>query len=124
MMVKETIVSVSHLNVDWMLQLFDVPSHHLGYLSIKDQEPVRLEESKRKSGWARTDFDDFAGYTHSIDQKSGEIWTGQALLRPITFKSDRLLVFRYLTAPDNVRLRATLNAEWPLQKPVLIYTQI
>ena len=62
--------------------------------------------------------------SHSIDQKSGEIWTGQALLRPITFKSDRLLVFRYLTAPDNVRLRATLNAEWPLQKPVLIYTQI
>ena len=29
--------------------------------------------------------------SHSIDQKSGEIWTGQALLQPISFKSDRLL---------------------------------
>jgi len=27
----------------------------------------------------------------SIDQKSGEIWTGQADLQPISFKSDRLL---------------------------------
>ena len=30
--------------------------------------------------------------SHSIDQKSGEIWTGQADLQPISFKSDRLLV--------------------------------
>ena len=29
--------------------------------------------------------------SHSIDQKSGEIWTGQADLQPISFKSDRLL---------------------------------
>ncbi len=29
--------------------------------------------------------------SHSIDQKSGEIWTGQADLQPIFFKSDRLL---------------------------------
>ncbi|HEX8874217.1 MAG TPA: hypothetical protein VF780_06275 [Nitrosospira sp.] len=28
----------------------------------------------------------------SIDQKSGEIWTDQTLLQPISFKSDRLLV--------------------------------
>ena len=27
---------------------------------------------------------------YSIDQKSGEIWTGQADLQPISFKSDRL----------------------------------
>ena len=27
----------------------------------------------------------------SIDQKSGEIWTGQADLQPISFKSDSLL---------------------------------
>ncbi|HEX8874598.1 MAG TPA: hypothetical protein VF780_08210, partial [Nitrosospira sp.] len=27
----------------------------------------------------------------SIGQKSGEIWTGQTLLQPISFKSDRLL---------------------------------
>jgi hypothetical protein len=26
-----------------------------------------------------------------IDQKSGEIWTGQVDLQPISFKSDRLL---------------------------------
>lgn len=29
--------------------------------------------------------------SHSIDQKSGEIWTAQANLQPISFKSDRLL---------------------------------
>jgi hypothetical protein len=29
--------------------------------------------------------------SHSIDQKSGKIWTGQADLQPISFKSDRLL---------------------------------
>ena len=29
--------------------------------------------------------------SHSIDQKSGEIWAGQADLQPISFKSDRLL---------------------------------
>ena len=29
--------------------------------------------------------------SHSIDQKSGEIWTVQADLQPISFKSDRLL---------------------------------
>jgi len=27
----------------------------------------------------------------SIDQKSGEIWTAQADLQPISFRSDRLL---------------------------------
>ncbi len=30
--------------------------------------------------------------SRSIDQKSGEIWTGQPDLQPISFKSDRLLV--------------------------------
>ena len=29
--------------------------------------------------------------SHSIDQKSGEIWTVQADLQPISFKPDRLL---------------------------------
>ena len=29
--------------------------------------------------------------SHSIDQKSGQIWTGQTDLQPISFKSDRLL---------------------------------
>ncbi len=29
--------------------------------------------------------------SYSIGQKSGEIWTGQTLLQPISFKSDRLL---------------------------------
>jgi hypothetical protein len=29
--------------------------------------------------------------SHSSDQKSGEIWAGQADLQPISFKSDRLL---------------------------------
>ncbi|MDD5403737.1 MAG: hypothetical protein PHZ14_04275 [Sulfuricella sp.] len=29
--------------------------------------------------------------SYSIDQKSGEIWTAQADLQPISFKSDRLL---------------------------------
>jgi len=32
--------------------------------------------------------------SHSIDQKSGEICTGQADLQPISFKSDRLLAIR------------------------------
>jgi hypothetical protein len=31
------------------------------------------------------------GNSRSIAQKSGEIWTGQADLQPISFKSDRLL---------------------------------
>ena len=31
------------------------------------------------------------GNSRSIAQKSGEIWTGQADLQPIYFKSDRLL---------------------------------
>ena len=30
--------------------------------------------------------------SRSIDQKSGEIWTAQADLQTISFKSDRLLV--------------------------------
>src|SRR3970040_2121006 len=34
--------------------------------------------------------------SHSIDQKSGEIWTAQADLQPISFKSDRLLGFAQL----------------------------
>jgi hypothetical protein len=29
--------------------------------------------------------------SRSIDQKSGEIWTGQVDLQPISFKPDRLL---------------------------------
>ncbi len=29
--------------------------------------------------------------SYSIGRKSGEIWTGQTLLQPISFKSDRLL---------------------------------
>ena len=28
---------------------------------------------------------------YSIDRKNGEIWAGQTLLQPISFKSDRLL---------------------------------
>jgi len=31
--------------------------------------------------------------SRSIDQKSGEIWTSQADLQPISFKSDRLLAY-------------------------------
>jgi hypothetical protein len=31
------------------------------------------------------------GNSRSIAQKNGEIWTGQANLQPISFKSDRLL---------------------------------
>jgi hypothetical protein len=31
------------------------------------------------------------GNSRSIAQKSGEIWTGQANLQPISFESDRLL---------------------------------
>ena len=30
-------------------------------------------------------------HSHSMGQEDGEIWTGQALLQPISFKSDRLL---------------------------------
>jgi hypothetical protein len=36
------------------------------------------------------------GNSHSIAQKSGEICTGQSNLQPISFKSDRLLGWRYL----------------------------
>jgi hypothetical protein len=51
-----------------------------------------VSPDKRKSGWARTDFDDFAGQiVVTIAQKSGEIWTGQADLQPMSFKSGRLL---------------------------------
>ncbi|MCR4304266.1 MAG: hypothetical protein NUV63_08620, partial [Gallionella sp.] len=38
--------------------------------------------------------------SRSIDQKSGEIWTAQADLQPISFKSDRLLV-QVLVCLDN-----------------------
>ena len=34
--------------------------------------------------------------SHSIDQKSGEICTGQANLQPISFKSDRLLAAEFI----------------------------
>ncbi|MCR4304158.1 MAG: PIN domain-containing protein [Gallionella sp.] len=34
--------------------------------------------------------------SRSIDQKSGEIWTAQADLQPISFKSDRLLGYAEL----------------------------
>ncbi len=32
--------------------------------------------------------------SYFIDRKIGEIWTGQTLLQPISFKSDRLLAYR------------------------------
>ena len=37
--------------------------------------------------------------SRSIDQKSGEIWTAQADLQPISFKSDRLLGRGHRPAP-------------------------
>ena len=42
--------------------------------------------------------------SRSIDQKSGEIWTAQADLQPISFKSDRLL-----EAPTSGRLKPDLH---------------
>ena len=36
--------------------------------------------------------------SHSIDQKSGEIWTVQADLQPISFKPDRLLAVKNFLA--------------------------
>jgi hypothetical protein len=45
--------------------------------------------------------------SRSIDQKSGEIWTGQVDLQPISFKSDRLL-------GRHDRLRSTCHSNTPL----------
>jgi hypothetical protein len=38
------------------------------------------------------------GNSRSIAQESGEIWTGQTDLQPISFKSDRLLAIHLSTA--------------------------
>ena len=46
--------------------------------------------------------------SHSIDQKSGEIWTVQADLQPISFKPDRLLAICYIL---NSCLR-NMNGGW------------
>jgi len=39
--------------------------------------------------------------SHSIDQKSGKIWTGQADLQPISFKPDKLLGMQMLSSRRN-----------------------
>jgi len=44
--------------------------------------------------------------SRSIDQKSGEIWTGQADLQPISFKSDRLLARMFTHPPVGAALAA------------------
>jgi hypothetical protein len=53
------------------------------------------------------------GNNRSIAQKSGEIWTGQANLQPISFKSDRLLgpLTRSNAGQKNARLES--RAEYP-----------
>jgi hypothetical protein len=47
---------------------------------------------KRKFGWARTVFVDFAGQWLFYCSKSGGIWTAQTDLQQIYPKSDSLLV--------------------------------
>jgi hypothetical protein len=42
------------------------------------------------------------GNSRSIAQKSGEIWTGQANLQPISFKSDRLLAKQREALPSSL----------------------
>ena len=43
--------------------------------------------------------------SRSIDQKSGEICTGQADLQPISFRSDRLLVIAHNFHIERINLR-------------------
>jgi hypothetical protein len=64
--------------------------------------------------------------SRSIDQKSGEICTGQADLQPISFKSDRLLgcqktSAKSLVMSDHDRIKSiTINGyRQPFDKPVL-----
>ena len=47
--------------------------------------------------------------SRSIDQKSGEIWTGQADLQPISFKSDRLLGSKNLVHPQITQIYADMS---------------
>jgi len=54
--------------------------------------------------------------SRSIDQKSGEIWTAQADLQPISFKSDRLLVGRRMKALVKTRPEPGI---WPGSVPIL-----
>ena len=46
------------------------------------------------------------GNSSSIAQKSGEIWTAQADLQPILFKSDRLLGTDHSPHPKFARIQA------------------
>jgi hypothetical protein len=55
------------------------------------------------------------GNSHSIAQKSGEIWTGQANLQPISFKSDRLLAFKnqHHVCKKNQKMNAPVQYRGP-----------
>jgi hypothetical protein len=48
------------------------------------------------------------GNSRSIAQKSGEIWTGQANLQPISFKSDRLLATESTEFTEKSKLLQTV----------------
>ncbi|MFA7242648.1 MAG: hypothetical protein WC091_21290, partial [Sulfuricellaceae bacterium] len=66
----------------------------------------------------RTDFTVFLVNSHSIDQKNGEIWTVQADLQPISFKSDSLLALSRTIAGSQQTFRQDLQDEQD-RKPIL-----
>ena len=55
------------------------------------QESDGLRKSKRKFGWAKTDFVGLQVNSCSIDQENGEIWTAQTDLQQIYSKPLSLL---------------------------------
>jgi len=57
--------------------------------------------------------------SRSIDQKSGEIWTGQADLQPISFKSDRLLGHDGINDDRHALLPGLDRTGFPLQVAAL-----
>src|SRR5688500_744880 len=49
--------------------------------------------------------------SYSIGRKSGEIWTSQTLLQPISFKSDRLLAVDRNAKTTGIGCKRSLEAE-------------
>ena len=55
--------------------------------------------------------------SRSIDQKIGEIWTGQADLQPISFKSDRLLDELFGTVLPNMERFPLIGRDFMARQP-------
>ena len=83
-----------------------------GYCALRG-----LEESKRLSAGRGQISPVLQVNSRSIDQKIGEIWTGQADLQPISFKSDRLLDELFGTVLPNMERFPLIGRDFMARQP-------